>query len=305
MWVSGVRVTVTSRFLANRFGEYYGLQVMFDRTRFLFLFVLMLVVSAIVLFEKEYMAGELYAKRFSIILYLFVGRMALLILSSNFMLALVGWDGLGVTRFLLICFYNTRVSWSSSLKTFLINRLGDGLLLVVVCYTYWFGARFYSRLVSPVSMRLGVVLTLALLTKRANFPFSSWLPAAMAAPTPVSALVHSSTLVTAGVYLLVRLFYLLPDVVIQGLVVLGLWTVFIASFAAVLEDDLKKVIAYSTLSQLGLMVYSVSQGYLNLTVFHLFTHALFKANMFICAGYVLLLNNHNQDLRTVSPAIPS
>jgi len=304
LWTNNSILLVTAPVMGGSLNRFFSFQVLIDERALIFLCVLLLIVRVIVLFENEYMKGELYRFRFSVILYSFVGRMVFLILSSKLLLALVGWDGLGITRFLLICFYKTRVRWSSSLKTFLINRLGDGFLLLVVCYLFLNGDRRFGSFSSPLSSFIRVVLVLALITKRAKYPFSSWLPAAMAAPTPVSALVHSSTLVTAGVYLLIRLNPLFRESSLELVSLIGLWTIFIARFSACLEEDLKKVIAFSTLSQLGLMVYSVGIGVLNLTLFHLLTHALFKAKMFICAGYILMATNHNQDLRCVySPPV--
>lgn len=174
--------------------------------------------------------------------------------------------------------------------------MGDGIILCVVCIALGQGEGSGGIWRGAVSL----VFCFGVLTKRAKFPFRSWLPAAMAAPTPVSALVHSSTLVTAGVYLLVRFYKELREGVGVLLRTLRLWTIIVARIAAFVEQDLKKVIAFSTLSQLGVMVYCIRNGFLRLTVFHLFTHALFKANMFICAGYFLINQSHQQDFRGIS-----
>lgn len=139
------------------------------------------------------------------------------------------------------------------------------------------------------------------ITKRAQFPFSRWLPAAMAAPTPVSALVHSSTLVTAGVFLLIRFYNYISQMFYfeRVLLVVSCVTIFLAAFSAIMETDLKKIIALSTLSQLGVMMASLAVGLPKLALFHLATHALFKALLFICAGSFIFLHSHNQDLRLV------
>lgn len=141
----------------------------------------------------------------------------------------------------------------------------------------------------------------AAITKRAQIPFSSWLPAAIAAPTPVSALVHSSTLVTAGVFLLIRFFYFISSVpwFQETLLIIACLTMFIAGASAITECDLKKIIALSTLSQLGVMITSLGMGLVNLTLFHLLTHALFKALLFVCAGNLIHLHHHSQDLRSI------
>jgi NADH-ubiquinone oxidoreductase chain 5 len=144
-------------------------------------------------------------------------------------------------------------------------------------------------------------VVIAALTKRAQIPFSSWLPAAIAAPTPVSALVHSSTLVTAGVYLLIRFSPLFTGRSIMTIVlVLGILTIVISSLGAIFEIDLKKIIALSTLRQLGLIMLSLGLGYYNLALFHLLTHALFKASLFLCAGALIHRNRGSQDLRELN-----
>jgi len=144
-------------------------------------------------------------------------------------------------------------------------------------YCYWNYLRFL----------VGTVLLLGFFTKRAQFPFSSWLPVAMAAPTPVSALVHSSTLVTAGLYLLFRFYWFLGDGVLLISSLVGLWTLCLASLAGSFEWDSKKIVAYSTLSQLGLMCVFFGWGLVGFGFYHLLIHALFKALMFICVGYCI------------------
>ncbi len=152
---------------------------------------------------------------------------------------------------------------------------------------------------------IGMSIVIAGITKRAQIPFSRWLPAAIAAPTPVSALVHSSTLVTAGVFLLVRFYSFISHVQYfeTFLLLVSCATIFIAAFSAVIECDLKKIIALSTLSQLGVIITSLAVGLPKLALFHLITHALFKALLFVCAGRFIFLHGHNQDLRFVGGLI--
>lgn len=147
---------------------------------------------------------------------------------------------------------------------------------------------------------MGACILLGAVTKRAQIPFSAWLPMAMAAPTPVSALVHSSTLVTAGVYLIIRInnFYL-GGALRMGLMYISICTIFMAGVGASLETDLKKIIALSTLSQLGVIIIILSVGYINLAFFHLLTHAIFKAILFLCAGVVIHGEGGSQDIRSM------
>lgn len=208
---------------------------------------------------------------------------------------------MGLTSFLLVVYYQNPYSVGAGMITALTNRLGDvGLILclgLLVDFGYW------GLFISDGSLGLVIsFLFIGAMTKRAQYPFSSWLPMAMAAPTPVSALVHSSTLVTAGVFLLIRF---------NGLIALGghgfslvlifssCLTMVVAGLAASVETDLKKIIAYSTLSQLGVMVLRLGLGNRLLALFHLLSHALFKALMFICAGTLIHYHGHRQDIRLI------
>lgn len=146
---------------------------------------------------------------------------------------------------------------------------------------------------------IGILIVVGAITKSAQIPFSAWLPAAIAAPTPVSALVHSSTLVTAGVYLLIRFSYLLNDSCLNLLLVLSVLTIFISGLVASFEFDMKKVIALSTLRQLGVIIFSISLGLFDIAFFHLVVHALFKALLFLCAGVVIHRRGGSQDLRRI------
>ena len=148
-------------------------------------------------------------------------------------------------------------------------------------------------------MAQAIAILIAAITKSAQIPFSSWLPAAMAAPTPVSALVHSSTLVTAGVFLLIRFHYFLSTVPIFNVLLLfvAVTTILIAGISATTECDIKKIIALSTLSQLGMIMTSLGLGIPNFALFHIITHAIFKALLFICAGEIIAIHAHAQELR--------
>lgn len=272
-----------------------------DKISIMFFRTLCIIVSCVLKFSVIYMDGELFPDRFHWIVYSFIFSMFCMIFIPHFFFILVGWDGLGITRFLLVIYYTSRSSWAAGLKTYLINRVGDGLFLVALAFLliegHWDIKGIYKK---EIFIGFILVLILGRFTKRAQFPFSSWLPAAMAAPTPVSALVHSSTLVTAGIYLLIRFHYILPKWIFYILGISGLWTLYSARLAACVEWDGKKIIAYSTLSQLGFMVVALSLNLKNFAFFHLITHALFKAMMFICIGYFMINKGHFQDLRSLS-----
>jgi len=177
--------------------------------------------------------------------------------------------------------------------TALSNRIGDVILLIAIAWILNYGRWNYIFYMELMKNDLSIIIIgglviLAAITKRAQIPFSSWLPAAIAAPTPVSALVHSSTLVTAGVFLLIRFNILFTDTFLRKILLLiGGLTIFIAGISANFEFDLKKIIALSTLSQLGLMIRILAIGFPKLAFFHLLTHALFKALLFICAGAII------------------
>lgn len=277
-----------------------AIKIFFDFFSLMFFGILMIIVFRVNIFSNFYLRRDKNFNRFYWILMFFVFSMGLLIFFPKFIFLLVGWDGLGVTRFILIIYYNTHHSWLCGLKTYLINRLGDGLLICWVMKLFNFGYWELCYLGDFECTLICIVLMLGLFTKSAQFPFCSWLPAAMAAPTPVSALVHSSTLVTAGIFVLFRVSSVFTSFTLNFIGIIGLFTLLIASFSACGEWDFKKIIAFSTLSQLGLMCFSLSLGLNNLCFFHLISHAVFKALFFICSGILLGQFNHFQDLRKLS-----
>ena len=274
-----------------------------DYISVIFISVVVLISSAVFIFRTSYISPEPFFSRFLIILSLFVASIGLLIFSPNLISILLGWDGLGVTSYLLVIFYQRRKSYNAGIITALTNRLGDVGLLVCIAIIASSGRWsfiFFSYQSNFFSSIFILILTLSACTKRAQMPFSSWLPAAMAAPTPVSALVHSSTLVTAGVYLLIRFNVLLLDHKRTSLLFLiGAFTIVIAGLAALNELDIKKVIALSTLRQLGVIILTLGIGSAHLSFFHLLSHAYFKAMLFICAGRVIHSIKEYQDIRTI------
>nr|YP_009340674.1 NADH dehydrogenase subunit 5 [Laevipilina antarctica]APQ42963.1 NADH dehydrogenase subunit 5 [Laevipilina antarctica] len=268
--------------------------------------VVCLISSNIMLFSLDYMHNDKAYKRFFWLLLFFVISMNLLILVPNLISLLAGWDGLGLTSFCLVIYYQSKKSLSAGMITVLMNRIGDSMLLMTIGLMMTQGHWNINDTQVPHSFMIFIALfvIIAAMTKSAQAPFSSWLPAAMAAPTPVSALVHSSTLVTAGVYLLIRfypsIYNLNLPIFFNTLLFVAIITTLMAGISATLENDLKKIIALSTLSQLGVMVTATGLGFPLLALFHLYTHALFKATLFLAAGSIIHSSKGYQDIRMLS-----
>nr|YP_009740479.1 NADH dehydrogenase subunit 5 [Lacanobia aliena]QID03218.1 NADH dehydrogenase subunit 5 [Lacanobia aliena] len=279
------------------------MSILLDWMSLLFMMFVCLISSVVIYYSKSYMSSELNLMRFIILVLLFVFSMILLIISPNMISILLGWDGLGLVSYCLVIYYQNLKSYNAGMLTVLSNRIGDVLILMIISWMMNFGSWNYifylDFMKNDYCMKyVSVMIILAGMTKSAQIPFSSWLPAAMAAPTPVSALVHSSTLVTAGVYLLIRFNVLLVDTLFfKFLLLISSLTMFMAGISANYEFDLKKIIALSTLSQLGLMMSILSMGMPLLAFFHLLTHAMFKALLFMCAGVIIHLMNDMQDIR--------
>nr|YP_010282259.1 NADH dehydrogenase subunit 5 [Melanostoma mellinum]UHM24823.1 NADH dehydrogenase subunit 5 [Melanostoma mellinum] len=277
--------------------------ILFDWMSLMFMSFVLLISSLVIYYSKQYMSNDININRFILLVLMFVLSMMLLIISPNLISILLGWDGLGLVSYCLVIYFNNVKSFNAGMLTALMNRVGDVFLLLAIAWMLNYGSMSYIfylefMLNDKQMMLIGILVTSAAMTKSAQIPFSSWLPAAMAAPTPVSALVHSSTLVTAGIYLLIRFNMLVYNSFMGQLLLLmaGL-TMFMSGLGANFEFDLKKIIALSTLSQLGLMMMILSMGYYKLAFFHLLTHALFKALLFMCAGAIIHNMNNFQDLR--------
>nr|YP_011017118.1 NADH dehydrogenase subunit 5 [Locastra muscosalis]WQB62476.1 NADH dehydrogenase subunit 5 [Locastra muscosalis] len=279
------------------------MSILLDWMSLLFMMFVLLISSVVIYYSKSYMSSELNLNRFIILVLLFVFSMLLLIISPNIISILLGWDGLGLVSYCLVIYYQNVKSYNAGMLTALSNRIGDVFILMVISWMLNYGSWnyiFYLEMMkNDFQMSIiGTMIIMAAMTKSAQIPFSSWLPAAMAAPTPVSALVHSSTLVTAGVYLLIRFNMLLENMFfLKILLLLSGLTMFMAGISANYEFDLKKIIALSTLSQLGLMMSILSMGLPDLAFFHLLTHAMFKALLFMCAGVIIHMMNDMQDIR--------
>lgn len=272
----------------------------------LFSSVVCLITFVVMLFSTMYIAQYVSSFVFSLLTILFVFSMLLVINIRDLPMLILGWDGLGIVSFFLIVFYQSPSSIYSGIFTLLMNRLGDALIVVSIVYLSLssfttFSINFWSDQMTIFSW----ILSLALMTKSAIFPFSPWLPAAMAAPTPISSLVHSSTLVTAGLYLMMRFsawLYIMPSLCTL-LISLGIFTSFYAGLNSLFEADLKKLVALSTLSHLGFICTSLFRGYISLRFLHLLAHAAFKSLLFISVGGLIVNIIHYQDSRYFSAGL--
>nr|WOR80791.1 NADH dehydrogenase subunit 5 [Pyrocoelia sp.] len=284
------------------------LTLLFDWISLLFMSFVLFISSMVILYSEEYMYGDKNLNRFITLVILFVFSMMMMIISPNLISILLGWDGLGLVSFCLVIFYQNIKSLNAGMITALFNRLGDVAILLSISWMFNYGSwnfMFYIDFMkNDFSMEvISFLVVMAAFTKSAQIPFSSWLPAAMAAPTPVSSLVHSSTLVTAGVYLLIRFSPCFNNYLIYLMLFISSLTMFMAGLGANFEFDLKKIIALSTLSQLGLMMSILFLGDSDLAFFHLLSHALFKALLFMCAGCMIHNYLNNQDIRCMGSMI--
>src|SRR5512136_2820338 len=296
--LQGVNVPGYTFFSIGAMQVEFGLHI--DVLTAVMLMVVTLVGTLIHIYAIGYMHGDPRFQRFFIYMNLFMAMMLILVLANNYLMLFVGWEGVGLCSFLLIGFWFEKdANGNAAKKAMIANRVGDwGVLLAMFAMfiglgTLQFTGVFEKAETGEVAQGLAVLITLLLLVgvtgKSAQIPLYVWLPDAMAGPTPVSALIHAATMVTAGVYLIARsepLYHLVPQV--QGFIgLLGAATALFAGTIAIAQFDIKKVLAYSTVSQLGFMVSAVGLGAVAAGVFHLMTHAFFKALLFLGAGSVI------------------
>src|SRR5215217_1158162 len=276
--------------------------------------IMLLIITGIGFLIHLYSAGYMhdddgFGKFFSY-LNLFIFFMLLLVLGSNYIVMFIGWEGVGLCSYLLIGFWYTNSNYASAAKkAFVMNRIGDlGFLLAVFLIFTTFGTVEFSKVFPQAANMLPGNSTIALIAlflfigacgKSAQLPLFTWLPDAMAGPTPVSALIHAATMVTAGIYMIARsnLLFDLAPLVQHIIAVVGLATAIVAAIIALTQTDIKKVLAYSTVSQLGYMFLGLGVGAYNGAFFHVITHAFFKALLFLCAGSVIHALHHEQDMR--------
>ena len=279
-----------------------SLSFFFDRMSIWFFSVVLIISSIIIVYSYHYISPYSKSNYFLWMTVLFIISILLLIRMSNLFFLMLGWDGLGLVSFFLIVYYQNSSSLASGVFTLLMNRVGDCFFLVRIALMVFLYPEMSFHSSSLSSTLLILMLLVTFITKRAIYPFSPWLPLAMAAPTPISALVHSSTLVTAGLFLIIRYNYLILSSywVIKGFLLLSIFTSLYAGLNTIFEKDLKKLIALSTLRHLGFIGIAISVGLLPLAFFHLLVHALFKSLLFISMGDILINLSHSQDIRFLS-----
>ena len=280
----------------------------FDSLTVSMLIPVLIVSSLVHIYSIGYMSHDPHNQRFFSYLSLFTFMMIILVTADNFLLMFVGWEGVGVCSYLLVSFWFTRIAANqSSLSAFLTNRVGDCFLTIGMFAILWsFGNIDYSTVFSlapffneNVIIVIGICLLIGAMAKSSQVGLHVWLPMAMEGPTPVSALIHAATMVTAGVYLLIRSSPLIEyssTILLICLWVGAITTVF-SSLIGLFQQDIKKVIAYSTMSQLGMMVIAVGLSSYNIALFHLVNHAFYKGLLFLGAGAVIHAVADNQDFR--------
>ncbi len=285
--------------------------------------MMMLVVTFVSLMVHIYTIGYMHDdpgyQRFFSYISLFTFSMLMLVMSNNFLQLFFGWEAVGLVSYLLIGFWYTKeTAIYANLKAFLVNRVGDfGFILGIGLVLAYFGTLDYATVFAkapalayktitlwpdaPWSLMtvIGILLFIGAMGKSAQFPLHVWLPDSMEGPTPISALIHAATMVTAGIFMVARMspLYELSDVALSFIMVIGAITALFMGFLGIVQNDIKRVVAYSTLSQLGYMTVALGASAYSVAVFHLMTHAFFKALLFLAAGSVIIAMHHNQDIR--------
>jgi len=280
----------------------------FDSLTVSMLIPVLIVSSVVHIYSISYMSHDPHNQRFFSYLSLFTFMMIILVTANNFLLMFVGWEGVGICSYLLVSFWFTRIAANqSSISAFLTNRVGDCFLTIGMFALLWsFGNVDYSTIFSlapfineNIITIIGICLVIGAMAKSSQVGLHVWLPMAMEGPTPVSALIHAATMVTAGVYLLMRASPLIEysSTVLIICLWLGAITTIFSSLIGLFQQDIKKVIAYSTMSQLGMMVIAVGLSSYNVALFHLVNHAFYKGLLFLGAGAVIHAVSDNQDFR--------
>ncbi len=291
-----------------------------DRLTVMMMLVVTFVSLMVHIYTIGYMKEDTGYQRFFSYISLFTFSMLMLVMANNFMQLFFGWEAVGLVSYLLIGFWYTRpTAIYANLKAFIVNRVGDfGFLLGIALVLMVFGTLDYAavfanahRYVNDMAPIPGVswnlitaiciLLFIGAMGKSAQFPLHVWLPDSMEGPTPISALIHAATMVTAGIFMVARMspLFELSDTALSFVMIIGAITALFMGFLGIIQNDIKRVVAYSTLSQLGYMTVALGASAYSVAVFHLMTHAFFKALLFLAAGSVIIAMHHDQDIRNM------
>lgn len=294
-WINSDTLKIPFRFLVDPLSSW-------------FLLIITGIGFLIHIYSMGYMHDDEGFSRFFTYLNLFIFFMLLLVLGNNYLIMFVGWEGVGLCSYLLIGFWFKNTAYNNAAKkAFIMNRVGDlGFLMGIILIFVTFGSISYDQVFSIASSGnhttvtiIALLLFIGAMGKSAQLPLYTWLPDAMAGPTPVSALIHAATMVTAGIYMIVRsnVFYSMSEEASHIVAIVGVATALFAATIGLFQNDIKKVLAYSTVSQLGLMFLGLGVGAYSSSVFHVTTHAFFKALLFLGAGSVIHAMGGEQDMR--------
>src|SRR5881392_766597 len=300
-------------------GTRFEIGFLIDRLSALMMVVVTFVSLMVHVYTVGYMADDPGYQRFFAYIALFTFSMLMLVMANNFLHLFFGWEAVGLVSYLLIGFWYTRPSAIyANLKAFLVNRVGDfGFLLAVALVLTYFGtldyAAVFSRAPAMASSTIEAIpgapwllvsaicigLFIGAMGKSAQFPLHVWLPDSMEGPTPISALIHAATMVTAGIFMVARMspLFEFSETALSFVTIIGAITTFFMALIATVQYDIKRVVAYSTLSHLGYMTVALGAGAYSVGIFHLMTHAFFKAVLFLGAGSVIIALHHEQDMR--------
>ena len=291
-----------------------------DRLTVLMMLVVTFVSLMVHIYTIGYMAEDAGYQRFFSYISLFTFSMLMLVMANNFLQLFFGWEAVGLVSYLLIGFWYTReTAIYANLKAFLVNRVGDfgfllGIGLVLMVFgtldyaTVFANAHSHANDMAPISCvswntitAICILLFIGAMGKSAQFPLHVWLPDSMEGPTPISALIHAATMVTAGIFMVARMspLFELSDTALSFVMVIGAITALFMGFLGIIQNDIKRVVAYSTLSQLGYMTVALGASAYSVAIFHLMTHAFFKALLFLAAGSVIIAMHHDQDIRNM------
>ena len=301
-------------------GVRFDVGFLIDRLTVTMMLVVTFVSLMVHIYTIGYMAEDPGYQRFFAYISLFTFSMLMLVMSNNFLQLFFGWEAVGLVSYLLIGFWYTRpTAIYANLKAFLVNRVGDfGFILGIGLVLAWFGSMNYTEVFNhrdlakiaattltnipgdpTVLTAACICLFIGAMGKSAQFPLHVWLPDSMEGPTPISALIHAATMVTAGIFMVARMspLFELSDAALSFVIVIGAITALFMGFLGIVQNDIKRVVAYSTLSQLGYMTVALGASAYSVAIFHLMTHAFFKALLFLAAGSVIMGCHHNQDMR--------